>query len=222
MGIQASREFGAGAGRARTLFLSATHRQWLVTTFALGRKNYWLSVADASSAPFFLAWEIWARHAPLGHVALAGASGYMLWGLSEYAFHRWLYHQRHGILGDGHRLHHEDPGMLIAMPWLMTAPTMFGLWYLCAVVLRLPLSSACLAGWLAGSVWYSLVHHSHHHWDIRTSWLRKLRAHHRIHHQCPEFNFGVTMRLWDNVFGTRYRGRAYLPRANGGSQSRRI
>ena len=25
------------------------------------------------------------------------------------------------------------------------------------------------------------------------------------HHQFPEFNFGVTMRLWDNVFGTRYR-----------------
>jgi sterol desaturase/sphingolipid hydroxylase (fatty acid hydroxylase superfamily) len=111
--------------------------------------------------------------------------------------------------------------MLIAMPWLLTAPTIFGLWYFCAVVLRLPLSSACLAGWPAGSVWYSLVHHSHHHWDIRTSWLCKLRAHHRIHHRFPEFNFGVTMRLWDNVFGTRYRGRAHLPQDKGGSQSRR-
>ena len=38
---------------------------------------------------------------PLGDVVLAGASGFMLWGLSEYAFHRWLYHQHHGILGDG-------------------------------------------------------------------------------------------------------------------------
>jgi hypothetical protein len=91
-----------------------------VKKFALGRKNYWLSVADASSAPFFLAWEIWVRHSPLGDVALAGASGYMVWGLSEYAFHRWVYHQRHGILGYGHRIHHEAPGMLIAMPWLMT------------------------------------------------------------------------------------------------------
>ena len=202
----------------RKLVLSATRRKWLLTTFAVGRTKYWVSVADASSAPFFLAWEVWVRHSPLGDVALAGASGYMLWGLSEYAFHRWLYHQRQGILGEGHRLHHEDPRMLIAMPWLMTAPTMFGVWYLCAVVLRLPLASACLAGWLAGSVWYSLVHHSHHHWDIRQSWLRTLRAHHRIHHQFPEFNFGVTTRLWDNVFGTRYRKQAHLPRVEAGSQ----
>ena len=186
-----------------------------MTNFALGRKNYWLSVVAASSAPFFLAWEIWVRHSPLGDVAVAGASGYMLWGLAEYAFHRWVYHQRHSILGDAHRIHHDDPGVLIAMPWFMTTTTVFGLWYLCAVVLRLPLSSAGLAGWLAGSVWYSLVHHSHHHWDIRQSSLRKLRAHHYIHHEFPEFNFGVTMRLWDNIFGTRYRGRAYLP--NGGS-----
>jgi sterol desaturase/sphingolipid hydroxylase (fatty acid hydroxylase superfamily) len=139
----------------------------------------------------------------------------MMWGLSEYAFHRWLYHQRRGLLADGHRIHHEDPEVLIAMPWFMTTATVFGLWYLCGVVLRLPLISACVAGWLAGSVWYSLVHHSHHHWNLRQSWLRQLRAHHRIHHECPEFNFGVTMRLWDNVFGTRYRKRAHLPRVEG-------
>jgi hypothetical protein len=69
MGIQSSREFRAGAVRARTLFLSAPRRKWLMTTFALGRKNYWLSVADASSAPLFLAWEIWVRHSPLEDVA---------------------------------------------------------------------------------------------------------------------------------------------------------
>ncbi len=200
------------------MLLSATSRKSLVTKFALGRTNYWLSVADALGAPFFVAWEIGVRHAPLVEVALAGGSGYLVWGLAEYAFHRWLYHQRHGILADGHRIHHADPEMWIAMPWFMTAPTIFGLWYLGAVVLRFPLSSAGLAGWLAGSVWYSVVHHSHHHWDPRQWWLRKLRAHHQIHHECPEFNFGVTMRLWDNALGTRYRGRAYVPRVEGGRQ----
>ena len=74
----------------RTLFLSATRRTWVLTTFASGRKNYWLSMADAPSASFSLAWEVSARHAPLADVALAGASGYMVWGLSEYAFHWWL------------------------------------------------------------------------------------------------------------------------------------
>jgi sterol desaturase/sphingolipid hydroxylase (fatty acid hydroxylase superfamily) len=201
-----------------SLSLSSERRRWWVTKFALGPKNYWPSyVADSSSALFFVAWEIGIRRSPLGDVALAGASGYMMWGFSEYAFHRWLYHQRHGILAEGHRVHHEDPVVLIAMPWFMTTATVLGLWYLCSVVLRLPLFSACVAGWLAGSLWYSLVHHSHHHWGIRNPWLRKLRAHHHIHHQCPEFNFGVTMRLWDIAFGTRYREQAYLPRVRGGS-----
>jgi sterol desaturase/sphingolipid hydroxylase (fatty acid hydroxylase superfamily) len=145
------------------------------------------------------------RRSPLGYVALTGVSGYMAWGLSEYAFHRWLYHQPHGMLADGHRIHHEDPVVLIAMPWFMIPTTIFGLWYLCSVMLRLPFFAAGLAGWLAGSVWYGVVHHSHHHWAMRNPWLRTLRVSHRIHHQFPEWDFGVTTRLWDRVFGTRYR-----------------
>jgi dihydroceramide fatty acyl 2-hydroxylase len=186
-------------------FRSKNH-MWWVTTFALGPRNYWLTyAADSSSALFFLAWEIGVGRASLGDVALAGMSGYMLWGLSEYAFHRWLYHQRHGMLADAHRVHHEDPGALIAMPWFMITATVFGLWYLCSVILRLPSFAAGLAGWLVGSVWYGVVHHSHHHWATRIPWMRKLRVHHRIHHHFPEWNFGVTMRLWDNAFGTGYR-----------------
>jgi sterol desaturase/sphingolipid hydroxylase (fatty acid hydroxylase superfamily) len=200
------------------LFLRSKNHTWWVTTFAAGPKNSWLTyAADSSSALVCLAWELGVRRSPLGYVALAGVSGYLAWGLSEYAFHRWLYHQPHGMLVDGHRIHHEDPLVLIAMPWFMTTATVLGLWYLCSVVLRLPLFSACVAGWLEGSLWYSLIHHSHHHWGIRNPWLRKLRAHHHIHHQCPEFNFGVTMRLWDIAFGTRYREQAYLPRVKGGS-----
>jgi sterol desaturase/sphingolipid hydroxylase (fatty acid hydroxylase superfamily) len=188
------------------LFLRSKNQTWWVTTFALGPKNYWLTyAADSSSALLCLAWETGVRRSSLGSDALAGVSGYMAWGLSEYAFHRWLYHQPHGMLGDGHRIHHEDPLVLIAMPWFMTTTTVFGLWYLCSVMLRLPFFAAGLAGWLAGSVWYGVVHHSHHHWAMRNLWLRKVRASHRIHHQFPEWNFGVTMRLWDLVFGTRYR-----------------
>jgi sterol desaturase/sphingolipid hydroxylase (fatty acid hydroxylase superfamily) len=201
------------------LFLRSKNHTWWVTTFALGPTNSWLTyAADSSSALLCLAWEIGVRRSPLGYVALAGVSGYMAWGLSEYAFHRWLYHQPHGILGDGHRIHHEDPLVLIAMPWFMTPTTVFGLWYLCSVMLRLPCFAAGLAGWLAGSVWYGLVHHSLHHGAMRNPWLRTLRVSHRIHHHFPEFNFGVTMRLWDSVFGTRYRKRAHVPRVAGGSQ----
>jgi len=108
--------------------------------------------------------------------------------------------------------------VLIAMPWFLTPTMVFGLWYLGSVMLRLPCFAAGLAGWLAGSVWYGPVHHSLHHGALRNPWLRTLRVSHRIHHQFPEFNFGVTMRLWDSVFGTRYRKRAHVPRVAGGRQ----
>ena len=45
-----------------------------------------------------------------------------------------------------------------------------------------------------------------HHWSPGGAWMRGLRAHHRVHHKFPDCNFGVTMRLWDDVFGTRFRG----------------
>ena len=178
----------------------------LVAKLAVGQGNYWLSyVVDASGVVFSLAWEIAIRRSSLRDVAVAMIAGFLLWGLFEYVFHRWIYHRPRSILGDAHRMHHDAPRTLLAMPWFITAATIFGLWYLGASLLRLPLFSAGIAGWLTGSAWYSVLHHSHHHWDIRSRWLRRLRTHHRIHHRLPHVNFGVTMRLWDSAFGTRYR-----------------
>jgi len=178
----------------------------LVAKLAVGQGNYWLSyVVDASGVVFSLAWEIAIRRSSLRDVAVAMIAGFLLWGLFEYVFHRWIYHRPRSILGDAHRMHHDAPRTLLAMPWFITAATIFGLWYLGASLLRLPLFSAGIAGWLTGSAWYSVLHHSHHHWDIRSRWLRRLRTHHRIHHRLPDVNFGVTMRLWDSAFGTRYR-----------------
>ena len=181
-------------------------KNWGLETFALGAKNYWFTfIADTSSAIFFLIWQIQHERDRLLFAASAFVVGYVLWGLSEYIFHRWIYHQPEGVFGDGHRIHHEQDLVLIAMPWFMTTLSVFGLWYLIAVKLHFPFFSGCLAGWLAGFIWYSLVHHSHHHWNIENFWMRKLKAYHRVHHQFPDCNDGVTMRFWDVLFGTRHR-----------------
>ena len=82
---------------------------------------------------------------------------------------------------------------------------MFGLWQFCSRYLGIPYFSSILAGWLVGFVWYSLVHHSHHHWIVKNGWLRRLKAYHRVHHHFPDYNFGVTMRFWDGIFRTTYR-----------------
>lgn len=180
-------------------------RGWLLNTFAMGTANYWLAfVADFTTALFFLGWDATHGASPL-EVAGAFGIGFLLWGLTEYAFHRWIYHQPKGIFGEGHRIHHTEAETLIAMPWFITTSAMFAIWYLVSVRLGAQAIASIVAGWLVGFVWYSLVHHSHHHWNIPGAWIRRLKAYHRVHHHFPDHNYGVTMRFWDIVFGTVYR-----------------
>ena len=187
------------------LSISSENRKRLLANFAMGKTNYWFTfVADTLSALFFLSWEYWHHHSNLGYIAAAFLLGHALWGLTEYVFHRWVYHESKGIFMEGHTAHHENPQVLIAMPWFMTTITIFSLWYLSAELLGIPFFSPVAAGWLIGFVGYSLVHHAQHHWDIRIPWHRKMTAYHNIHHKFPETNFGVTMRYWDNIFGTRF------------------
>jgi len=187
------------------LISDAETRRRLLKAFAMGTFNYWFAfVADFSTAAFFLGWEL-THGVHLWQACAAFTLGFILWGFTEYGFHRWIYHQPEGIFGEGHHIHHIDTKQLIGMPWFITTATMLSLWYCVTVRGGVPGFASVVAGWLVGFVWYSLVHHSHHHWAIRSSWSRKLKAYHRVHHQFPDRNYGVTMRLWDLVFGTRYR-----------------
>jgi 4-hydroxysphinganine ceramide fatty acyl 2-hydroxylase len=179
---------------------------WLLDKFAMGTANYWFAFfADFATAMFFLGWEMGFLGRHFTGTAAAFFSGYLAWTLTEYVFHRWVYHQPNGIFGVGHNIHHAEAQVLIAMPWFMTTLTMFGLWQFFSRYLGIPYFSSVLAGWLVGFVWYSLVHHSHHHWNLRNGWIRRLKAYHRVHHQFPGFNYGVTLRFWDVIFRTSYR-----------------
>ena len=177
----------------------------LLEQVALGKINYWSTyVSDCSTALVFLAYQLVYRHGSLLFTFLATLIGYLAWGLTEYVFHRWVYHQKTWVFGEGHRFHHVDAQALIAMPWFMTTSVMIALWFILAYKLNIPYFSCLQAGWLMGFVFYSLVHHSHHHWHFNFAWLRKRKAYHRIHHHFPETNYGVTVLFWDKVFGTRY------------------
>ena len=54
---------------------------------------------------------------------------------------------------------------------------------------------------MAGFLYYELLHHGLHHGRLPVRVFRILRSHHRIHHQFLDRNFGVTMTVWDWVFG---------------------
>jgi len=195
----------ASPAKPEPLSFSANSAQKkFLETFAEGRINYWSSFAtDSFVAAFFLAWPVVWRPVSWPVVLLLAAAGWVLWGLSEYVFHRWAYHAKRGIFGSGHRMHHDEEKAYVAMPWFVSGFVVFAVWYGVVYYPGDHALSALFGGWMAGFVFYSWVHHAHHHWSLQNGWMRRLRAHHRVHHRFPDRNFGVTLRFWDEVFGTR-------------------
>ena len=173
---------------------------------ATGSGNYWMSfVSDPLTVLFFIFWEAAILRTSILGVTLSYGAGLVSWSFLEYTFHRWVYHKGHTPAHVGHKKHHESPQALIAMPWFIVTALMGGVWYVFGYRLQLHFVPGFMAGLLTGFVCYGLFHHVHHHFHFKNRRYRKLRAHHFIHHQFPDVNFGVTSRFWDYVFRTNYR-----------------
>ena len=171
----------------------------------MGPINYWLTfLADPLTILFLIIWEIFILGSSLALTTLAVIAGLAAWTLLEYGFHRWVYHKGRTPAHAGHKIHHEEPQTLIAMPWFVVTALFGSIWYAFSHLLKIPLVAPFAAGLLSGFVCYGLFHHLHHHLDFSRRWFRKLRAHHVIHHKHVDVNFGVTSRFWDHVFGTTY------------------
>jgi len=169
--------------------------------------NYWGGILlDASIAGGLLVHAM--RTASSGWAMEAGllVGGLGLYGLVEYSIHRWAYHDHRSPVTRGHRLHHIDPEALLALPFFVTAAAEMGVWAGLRLVLSDAAASVLVAALVMGFVAYSLVHHVLHHRGPSWRLVRVLRHHHHIHHRYSGVNFGVTMTLWDWVFGTHHLG----------------
>jgi sterol desaturase/sphingolipid hydroxylase (fatty acid hydroxylase superfamily) len=176
----------------------------LLTKIAAHKSNYWAGfVTDPVTATFFLIWDAAVLRGSALFLFGSYFLGLLSWSLFEYLFHRWVYHKGVNLAHAGHRLHHESPQTLIGMPWFLTSGFWL-VWYLIGYQLQATYALTFMAGLVTGFNLYGVVHHLHHHFNLKHTWYRKLRIHHKIHHQYPEVNFGVTIRFWDYIFGTIY------------------
>jgi len=177
-----------------------------LVSLGMGPTNYWLTfLADPLTILFLIGWEIFSRRSSPVITALAFAGGLAAWTLLEYGFHRWVYHKGQTPAHEGHKIHHDQPTTLIAMPWFVVTGLFGSIWYVFGHLLQIRFVSTFAGGLLSGFVFYGLFHHLHHHLDFQRRWCRRLRAHHIIHHKYTDVNFGVTSRFWDHVFGTTYK-----------------
>jgi sterol desaturase/sphingolipid hydroxylase (fatty acid hydroxylase superfamily) len=115
-----------------------------------------------------------------------------------------VYHWGIALTRSGHEKHHDDPEAHLALPWFVTPILFLPPQLLVAYHYGIGGFSSFLAGWFAGFIAYSFMHHSLHHYKLKFAWFRHLQSQHRIHHALPETNYGVTMRFWDRVFRTEF------------------
>ena len=150
--------------------------------------------------------------------ALAFAvGGYLFWTLAEYWIHRVIFHfepeqgvgaRLHWMIHGVHHDHPNDPLRLV-MPPAASIPLALVFYALFVAVLGSERAFAFGAGFLAGYLFYDMVHYHLHHHTPRTrlgKWLREL--HMRHHFQDDERGFGISAPYWDRVFGTMHRRRS--------------
>ena len=161
------------------------------------------------------AWLIWTGAAALPALTTIGSVllGYVLWTLSEYVCHRWLFHTEfpgafgariHFLLHGVHHVHPSDPLRLV-MPLLMSLPLMTLAYVVISALFPAPYTFVIAGGFLIGYVQYDEIHFHIHHRTMRTPWELWLRKLHLLHHfRDPLRGYGVSAPWWDYVFGTGY------------------
>jgi sterol desaturase/sphingolipid hydroxylase (fatty acid hydroxylase superfamily) len=168
-----------------------------------------------------MAWMIWTASALITPLAVAGCflAGLALWGSQEYILHRfvfhfprrgpiseWLHFYTHGI----HHLYPDDKWRLVMVPPI--AIPLSSSYFLAFLLLLGPgIAHAAFAGFTLGYLGYDYGHYAAHHVPPPKHPLLKpiaiimksQRKRHLTHHfGDSNRGFGVSMGLWDRVFGT--------------------
>jgi dihydroceramide fatty acyl 2-hydroxylase len=160
----------------------------------------------------FLAWLSFNTLRPVT-VGCAALLGYMIWTLTEYFGHRYLFHAEFpGTWGARihlliHGVHHDHPNdpLRLVMPPLLSAPIMLAALLVGRVLFGFPLAYPVLMGFMLGYLIYDMVHYYVHHAEPKTRLGRSLRRVHMLHHfRDPERGFGVSAPWWDKVFRTEH------------------
>jgi sterol desaturase/sphingolipid hydroxylase (fatty acid hydroxylase superfamily) len=173
-----------------------------------------------------------ARPQTLGAAVVLGV---LLWTLTEYLIHRFLFHPPPAIEDDTRRIvgglragepampalptwrhrfyflvhgvHHDFPNdsRRLVMPPSVSVPLAVIFYGIFSVSFG-GTANAVFAGFVTGYLCYDTIHYLTHHGARHTALGRSLRRAHFGHHYVDSTtNYGVSSPLWDVVLGTRAR-----------------
>ncbi|MCB1257979.1 MAG: sterol desaturase family protein [Microthrixaceae bacterium] len=143
-------------------------------------------------------------------VVTAFIAGWVLWTFAEYVLHRFAMHELDGkgIMSREHLEHHVHSGWSFDVTHLMSWAGMLLVgavaWAPLGWVIAGPAFGVTLAiGWAFGYFFYEYQHMAAHLRGPRNRYETFVRKHHFHHHfGHPKSNHGVSIALWDRVFGT--------------------
>ena len=153
---------------------------------------------------------LWQRKLSILAVAGLFLLGIVLWTLTEYLIHRYIFHYEpkthfgkrlHYII---HGVHHDYPNdaRRLVMPPSISIPLAFLFYGLFLLIFR-RLAPSVFAGLVFGYVCYDMLHYATHHFPMKRGlWLWLRQYHLRHHYKDDDVGFGISSPLWDFVFGT--------------------
>jgi len=149
----------------------------------------------------------------IGYFILVLFGGIVVWTLTEYILHRFLFHYHakteigKKIFWTFHGVHHDYPqdSKRLVMPPSVSIPLatiFYSLFYFTVGDVSV---NPFFAGFLIGYLFYDITHYAIHHFNFKGNIWKKLKDHHSIHHyKYDTLGFGVSSPAWDYVFHTTY------------------
>ncbi|MFP4369733.1 MAG: sterol desaturase family protein [Candidatus Kapaibacterium sp.] len=148
-----------------------------------------------------------------GESAVVFLAGIVVWSIVEYLLHRFLFHYHpksewaKKVHWTFHGVHHDYPqdSKRLVMPPAVSIPLALLFYLLFNALFGTAYNMPFFAGFLTGYVAYDTIHYAIHHFAFKNKIMLALKQHHMKHHYVePDEGFGVSLPLWDHVFGTTY------------------
>lgn len=152
-----------------------------------------------------------ALTAPLsfGMYALCFLGGLGVWTITEYLLHRYVFHfvpkskwglRLHFIF---HGVHHDYPKdtKRLVMPPSASIPLAVGFYFLFSLFLSKAYLWSFFPGFITGYLIYDMMHYAMHHYNFKSSLMKRVKQHHMLHHYDDSTKgYGVSTSLWDEIF----------------------
>src|SRR5688572_21302802 len=91
----------------------------------------------------------------------------------------------------------------LVMPPVLGFAIAFPIMLIAYSILPIKIAHAIMAGAKFGYICYDLTHYHLHHARPFGKHLREMKTYHLAHHyKNYELGYGITSKIWDNVFGT--------------------